>query len=426
MTESPFASIKDKTDTLLSTLIPANNTPGANFLALSRDGSTIYESSFGVREKGMSEVMTEDTVFWLASCSKILTSLCAMKCVEQGLITLDEDATPYLPELAKQPVRQNTSTGQPTYIPRKVPITLRHLLTMTAGTGYPGFGVSPEVAKTISTSREPYMVAERRTHYGGPLLSQPGEKWEYSGAIDWAGELVEVLSGMRLGDYLNKYICEPCGVSGITFDLTPDQRSRLAGAHFRWRDGSVTARGKIIMDDVVDHLGGAGAFATARDFASVLLLFINEGKHPVTENQVLHPSTIHSMLSPQLTPSQAKWLDMPTPVNRGKPLAPGVEKQWGLGGMIMSQGLRTGRGKGCFTWSGVANTHWMADPEKGVVMVLFAQIIPQEDARIISVRSKWEAIVYEGLQRLQTPKSGPDTGTTADEDEKRTISKSRL
>lgn len=149
-------------------------------------------------------------------------------------------------------------------------------------------------------------------------------------------------------------------------------RSRLAGAHWRWKDGSVTSRGKIFSDEVIDHVGGAGAYGTARDFASVLLLLINEGKHrtylnlshspcsdpfdhgstAVTGNQVLQPSTVREMLSPQLTPSQAKWLDEPTPANRGKPLAPGVEKQWGLGMMIMPKGWKSGRGKGAVTWSG--------------------------------------------------------------------------
>lgn len=211
------------------------------------------------------------------------------------------------------------------------------------------------------------------------------------------------------------------------------------------------------------------------------------------------------MLTPQLTLSQAKWLDMPTPVNRGKPLASGVEKQWGLGGMIMPQGLRTGRGKGCFTWSGESRTSgcgWFCRGLGGLIEVcgrrceyaldsgsgegcrgaffftlsyistptlfglcvsdstapfvlyrwssllkcttpiqldiapsvsnliplirLATRSIPQEDARIISVRSKWEAVVYEGLQHLRTSESVPALGMTVDEDEKQKVLKSRL
>ena len=104
---------------------------------------------------------------------------------------------------------------------------------------------------------------------------------------------------MSLGDYLQKYICDPCGVTGIKyvfiiaaffllilicgayrrFELTPDMRNRLAGAHFRWPDGSVTVRGKILSDDVRNHVGGLGSYSTAQDFAQVLLILVNEGKH---------------------------------------------------------------------------------------------------------------------------------------------------
>lgn len=143
---------------------------------------------------------------------------------------------------------------------------------------------------------------------------------------------------MRLGDYLKKYICEPCGVSDITyvslsfhsspspllppfsslsislfytqrtstadyphsFDLTPLQRSKLAGAHFRWSDGHITPRGKIMMDDVRDHLGGAGAFATARGFASVLLVLINEGRHRTSSPLLAFPAFPPSLIHPAL------------------------------------------------------------------------------------------------------------------------------
>jgi len=183
--------------------------------------------------------------------------------------------------------------------------------------------------------------------------------------------------------------------------LTPDMRSRLAGAHFRWPDGSVTARGKILSDDVTAHAGGLGAYSTAQDFAQVLLILVNEGKHPITGKQVIRSELVKEMLRPQLNEEQAAWLEQPTIANQMQVLMPGVEKQWGLGFLLMPRGMYTGRGEGAATWAGFANTHWMVDPKKGVVSLVFAQIIPQEDEKLLLVKDDLERHIYDYLGSQQ-------------------------
>lgn len=399
--------LQEKCNHIIENALPQTGVPGSRVLALARDGRTILSGSSGHRTLGAEDQpITDDTVFWMASATKVLTALCAIKCVDQGLITLDEDVLPHLPDLEKQQVREGFMTENFKLVPRQGTVTLRKLLTMTAGVSYPVIEQNMAAAASIPLGQEPFMCASKDV-WVGPFECQPGTKWAYSSAIDWAGALVEKLSGLSLGDYLQKFICDPCGVTGIKFELTPDMRSRLAGAHFRWPDGSVTARGKILSDDVTAHAGGLGAYSTAQDFAQVLLILVNEGKHPITGKQVIRSELVKEMLRPQLNEEQAAWLEQPTIANQMQVLMPGVEKQWGLGFLLMPRGMYTGRGEGTATWAGFANTHWMVDPKKGVVSLVFAQIIPQEDEKLLLVKDDLERHIYDYLGSQQLP-NGPE------------------
>lgn len=131
-------------------------------LALARDGSTIFSGMSGVRSLGEADQpITKDTVYWIASATKVLTALCAIKCVDQGLISLDEDVLPHLPELEQQQVREGFGTENFKLVPRQGYVTLRQLLTMTAGVSYPVVETNSAVAETIPLGTEPFMSASK-------------------------------------------------------------------------------------------------------------------------------------------------------------------------------------------------------------------------------------------------------------------------
>ncbi|EIM90648.1 beta-lactamase/transpeptidase-like protein [Stereum hirsutum FP-91666 SS1] len=398
MNDEMLRSLQFECDRLLDAKFGETGLPGAQFIALSRNGTTLYSRSLGTKAINSAEPMTDDTMFWMASCTKILTSMCILKCVEKGLVTLDEDILGHIPELAKQLVRQDTTEpGKFDLVPRKGPITLRMLMTFTSGVAFPSTDLTPEVIEFIATSMEPYVQARVEFHGGGPLNSQPGEKWEYGGALEWAGLVVESITGQKLGDFMKEQILEPCGVHDINFELTEDQRSRFTGTHFRWPDGRVTVRGKLISDDVVDHVGGSGLYGRGDEYARALLPLVNDGVHPFTGKRILKPETVKSIFEGQLTPDQAAWLERPTIAAGGKVLFPNIEKQWGMGCLLMPKGSSvTGRGERTGTWEGWANTHWMADPTKGVVMVVFAQVVPNTDEKLVALKDEWEKTVYQG------------------------------
>ncbi|KAF8573884.1 beta-lactamase/transpeptidase-like protein [Ramaria rubella] len=390
--------IKSLGDETIRIGIAESGAPGARFLALARDGSVIYSGNAGKLSQTSDQPITNETVFWAASATKVLTAICAVKLVDLGLISLDANVLPYLPDLEKQQVREGFMTPGFKLVDREGQITLRQLLSFTSGVSYPVLESNAHQMHTIPTGTEPFINADR-TVYVGPLECQPGTKWAYSGGADWAGELVEKLSDLKLSDFMQKHLLGPCGIdgSGITFRLTAEQRKYLAGSHFRWPDGKVTPRGKIYSDEVNADLGGMGAYATADAFGQVLLPLINEGRHPKTGNQILKPELVKEMFRPQLNEQQRAWLDLPTPANMMQVIMPGMEKQWGLGFLLFPKGTSVGRGAYSGTWAGLANTHWMVDPKNGVLTIVFAQLIPQEDPRLLAVRDEWEKIIYANI-----------------------------
>jgi CubicO group peptidase (beta-lactamase class C family) len=130
----------------------------------------------------------------------------------------------------------------------------------------------------------------------------------------------------------------------------------------------------------------------------MILPLINEGKHSITGNQILKPETVKEMFKGQLNDQTLPWLHRPTPANGMQELIPDVKKQWGLGMILTPEGMYTGRGHYAGAWAGFPNTHWVADPEAGILFVQFTQIIPQEDGRFMSMRYEVEKLVYSSLK----------------------------
>ncbi|KZP21063.1 beta-lactamase/transpeptidase-like protein [Athelia psychrophila] len=391
MFTAPFVA---RSDAILSRSIPYNGVPGVSLLALTREGTIIYSGLAGTLGMDDNRPINEDTVFYLSSCTNVLTAMCAMVCIDKGFISLDESVLGYLPELERQPVSQGG-----VLVPRQNDITLRSLLTMTAGCSNPVSDRVRSQMDAISSGKHPFVMTDKSV-YLAPLDCQPGTRWAYSASLDWTGALVERLSNLTLGAFLKKYILEPCGVTDITFDITPEMKDRLVGAHFRWICGRVSPRGPIHdLDNVQNHLGGHGAYGTADALAQVLLPLINEGKHPITRKEVLSSASVKEMFREQLNEEQSMWLNKPTVANQMEVLLPDVEKQWGLGFMLTPKGMPSGRGPGSGSWNGFTNTLWQADPVNGVVMLAFAQIFPECDESFLSVQDKWERVVYCGIAK---------------------------
>jgi methyl acetate hydrolase len=182
-------SMKERIDSILGRAAQTGEIPGVVAMVTNREG-TLYEGAFGRRVLDQAAAMTPDTVGWIASMTKAVTGAGAMQLVEQGRLDLDAPALRIVPEIANAQVLTGfDATGQPQTRPPKRPITLRHLLTHTAGFSYEIWNA--DIQKYQAAKGLPGVTTCENAALRTPLLFDPGERWDYGINIDWAGKMVE-------------------------------------------------------------------------------------------------------------------------------------------------------------------------------------------------------------------------------------------
>ena len=224
-------------DAALRRAVDAKGVPGVVAMAAT-DGGIVYEGAFGLRDLAVGPEMTPDTVFRIASMTKAVTSLAAMQLVEQHKLELDGPIGAVLPELGSPQVLEGfDGAGAPRLRPAKRPVTLRHLLTHTAGFGYEFF--SSEVMRYAEKTGALSIFSGKLAALNMPLLFDPGERWMYGINTDWVGRAVEAVSGTPLDVYFQERIFVPLNMTDTGFSLTADQQGRLAAVHERQSDGGL-------------------------------------------------------------------------------------------------------------------------------------------------------------------------------------------
>ena len=250
-------------DQVLRSAVEAGDVPGVVAMAATRDG-VAYRGAFGKRALPEGAPMTVDSVFWIASMTKAITSTAAMQLVERGKLTLDGPIGEVLPELrAPQVLEGFNAAGEPKLRPAKRPITLRHLITHTAGFGYDIW--NPDLLRYQEKKGIPGIISCENLALTMPLTFEPGEKWEYGINIDFIGKAVEKVSGKNLEVYFRENLFEPLGMKDTGFKLTSDRRARLVGMHARQADGSLAPMPFEIPQEPEFFMGGGGLYGTAAE-----------------------------------------------------------------------------------------------------------------------------------------------------------------
>jgi methyl acetate hydrolase len=378
---------KLRADEVLAEAVAEGDVPGVVAVAAGPDG-VVYEGAFGRREVGGGPGMTLDTVFWIASMSKALTTVAAMQLVERGAVGLDDP----LPELESAQVLDGfDQDGTPRVRPSRRPITLRHLLTHTAGFTYDIWNA--DMGRYMAHHGIPGIIECRNVTLDTPLVADPGERWEYGISVDWAGKVVERLSGQSLEDYLREHVCGPLGMRDTAFVIGPDQRRRLAAMHVRHPDGSLEAIAFEVPQEPEFYMGGGGLYGTGPDYLRFLRML--DGGGELDGVRILAPETVAEMTRNQIGDLEVGRLKTAIPASSNDAeFLPGMVKRWGLGFLLNTEEAPTGRTADSLAWAGLANTYYWLDPTRRLAGVLLTQILPFADDRVLRLFGEFETAVY--------------------------------
>ena len=318
-----------------------------------------------------------------------------MQLVEQGKIDLDEPAGTWAPYLAEAQVLEGFGeNNKPVLRAPKRPITLRHLLTHTAGFGYANWDIS--IKRYVETTQLPTSNSGDIRGLMTPLLFDPGDRWQYSTAIDWAGLIVEKISGQSLGTYMHQHIFMPLGMTDTGFKISDAMRSRKATMHRRIEGGKLETTQMETPQNPPAEMGGGGLYSTTGDYLNFIRMILNNGAG--NGNQILKPETVQAMSRNQMGDCRVCKLPTTNPtVSLDAEFFPGMPKTWGLTFMINSEQAPTGRSANSLSWAGLANSYYWIDPAKGIGGVFMTQILPFVDQRALALYLDFETAVYENL-----------------------------
>ncbi len=385
--------MKAQADKVLKDAVSKGDVPGVTAAATDAKGTT-YEAGFGKRVLGEAADMTPDTVAWIASMTKAITGTAAMQLVERGKLGLDSPAKDVVPQLGEVGVLDGVdAAGKPKTRKAKRDITLRHLLTHTAGFGYDIW--SPEVGKYMEAMEVPGVISCQNKALTTPLLFDPGERWFYGINIDWAGKMVEAASGKKLGQYMRDNILGPLGMDSTGFSITDSMRKRLAKIHHRGPDGALQPDTALELPQEPEfEMGGGGLYSTAGDYLKFVRMMLNQGKSDRGE-AVLKPATVAEMSKNAMGDTRVCMLKTAAPpFSNDAEFFPGMDKQWGLSFMINNEEAPTGRSAGSLAWAGLANTYYWIDQKQGVGGVYITQILPFVDVKSLPLFYAFESAVY--------------------------------
>src|SRR3712207_1375615 len=278
-------------DSALRGAVERGDVPGVAAVAGNRAG-TLYEGAFGRRGLDRPDPMTADTVVWIASMTKAVTTVAALQQVEAGKLALDAPIGDTVPALAEPKVLEGfEADGTPKLRPARKPVTLRHPITHTAGFSYDIWNA--DIGRHMERHGLPGIITCKRAALETPLVADPGERWEYGIGIDWAGLAVEAVTGQRLEEVLRERILGPLGMEDTAFRIGEAQRARLASMHARGPDGRLSAIPFEVPQDPEFHMGGGGLYGTAPDYLRFCRMVLNGGT--LDGARILSPETVAEM-----------------------------------------------------------------------------------------------------------------------------------
>ncbi len=391
------ADFASAADAVLQRAVSADaGVPGVVAMLTDRSG-TVYEGAAGRRRVDQDGELATDDVFALFSTTKAVTATAALQLVEEGRLDLDAPASGYAPYLGEvQVIEGFDAGGEPVLRAPRREITTRMLLTHTAGFGYDFFNTTYE--RLAREKGQPSVTTSTMASLRTPLLFDPGDRWEYGSNIDWAGQVVEGITGQRLGEVFSARIFEPLGMTDMTFALDDRLRPRLAEIHSRNDDGSLTPMGLELPSPPEVDMGGHGLYGTVGDYMRFIRMWLNDGEGE--KERVLRPETVRMAEQNHLGDLKVTVLPGVIPsLSHDAEFFPGLSKSWSLPFMVNDEEAPTGRPAGALGWAGLANLFYWIDRSNGLGGFWATQILPFGDPTSFTEYMAFESAAYASLGR---------------------------
>ena len=375
---------------------------------VARKGKVVHFKSTGLRDVENNKKIEKDTIFRIYSMTKPITSVALMQLFEQGLFQLADPVSKFLPEFKNPKVFLSGSYPHFMTSPAEREITIRDLLTHTAGLTY-GFhyrtNVDHAYRKVWSGPRGdntdfsfPPLDLENfsKSIASLPLEFSPGDKWNYSVATDICGRLVEVLSDMTLDAYFSKYIFKPLKMKDTSFYVPKNKLSRFAACYER------TPKEYLKLQDSGDaksgyssmplHLsGGGGLVSTTEDYFNFCQMLLNGGLFE--GKRLLSRKTIELMTSNHL-PGNQDMVTMGSEGSFSEIRYKGVGFGLGFGVNIYLADTQNSGSVGSYNWGGAASTFFWVDPKEELICILMTQLMP---SGYYPIRMQMQSMVYSSF-----------------------------
>ena len=359
-------------------------------VAMIGNADTVLASAqAGLSDPDTGKPMALDGIFQIASMTKAITSVAAMQLVERGLLSLDEPIDAVLPELANPDVLTGfDGDGKALVEPAKQAITLRHLLTHTAGLGY-AF-TSDDMAKAQGKVL-PASIASITT----PLMFEPGTDWLYGVSSDWVGRAVEAASGQTLGAYMEDHIFAPLAMQDMGFAVAPDKIERRVPLLSRQADGLVPFPIEIGGGDAAEfQSGGGGLYSTAADYMRFMRMILNRGS--LEGVRIISSESVDAMSKNQIGAMKAGHMESVVPLlSNTFDAFPDMHCGWGLGFLINPETGPDGRAAGSLSWAGLTNCYYWIDPASNIAGLVLMQFLPFADTAALRVLAAVESAAYQ-------------------------------
>jgi len=373
----------DDVSAVLRDCVDSRDVPG--LLAVVTDVDRIvYTGAFGTAQRRNAIAMAPDTVFRIASMTKLMTSAAVMMLVDEGSVQLEKPLSAYVPGY-RQPevlVSLDEETGRFTTRPAQSEITIRQLLTHTSGYGY--WFLDRVLLRLLDDPPDllnpPF------------LIDEPGARFHYSTSTDVLGQLIEPVSGEPLAAFLAQRLFLPLGMRDTGFD-PPSSQDRLASVFVRGEDGF----SELPLEDRGQApRGGGGLYSSADDFCRFLRMFLNRGA--VAGKQLLSEAACREMTRNQVGDRIAHVQTSALSERSNDFVFMNGTQKFGLGLAIETRDQPYGRPAGSGSWAGIYNTYFWIDFANEFAAAIFMQVQPFADNYCVETYRRFEQALYACLR----------------------------